>query len=559
LAKWASFEYIVDNSMLSNYHTLGYIASLLHDTLRGRRISQIFTQNSDEMVIAFEPDAPVLVFSCQVDTNTVYLHDRFARARSNSATVLADAVGRTIAEVLIHPADRVIILALTSGNRLLLQFFGARANALLVDAHGIVVDTFLQSRRSPGTAVSERTAEVLYDIAALPARLHSSGTAQLAPALRAAMPTLGTTLTRELLYRVSLPPATRASTLDSGQIAHLIAELRHLLEDLTTPRCRVYSDAHGVPTVFSLIPLRHLTESHVREFDDPHAALRFFVGRRRAATEIGEQLASLRTPLRQQRDRLQRTLCAMEDEARESERADAYERLGHLLLAHLAEIRKGDTVALLDGDRIPLDRALTPARNAQHFFEKAKRSRTAAVEKAARIGPARQRLATAVALLEKLDDVFSAGELHLFQQENAPALELLGLSEKAKKRAEIPFRMFAVDGGFEVWVGKSSQNNDLLTLHHAKPADLWFHARGSSGSHVILKVATGKGTPGKRAMEQAAAIAAYFSKMKTASVVPVAMTERKYVRKPKGAPAGTVVIERERVLFVAPGLPPDPS
>jgi predicted ribosome quality control (RQC) complex YloA/Tae2 family protein len=511
------------------------------------------------MVIAFETYAPVLVFSCRVDTNTVYLHDRFARARSNSTDVLPNAVGRTIADVLIHPADRVIILVLTSGDRLLLQFFGARANASLVDSLGHVTDTFRRFRQSPARAVPERTALVLYDVAGLPALLKTSGTAQLAPVLRTAMPSLGTTLVRELLYRASLSPAARASTLDSQQFAHLIAELQQLLGDLAAPRCRVYSDAHGVPSAFSLIPLRHITESVVRDFDDPHAALRFFVGRRRAATEIAEQLASLRTPLRQQRDRLQRTLRAMEDEARESERADEYERMGHILLAHLAEIHKGDAAALLDGARIPLDRALTPARNAQRFFEKAKRSRTAALEKAARIGPARQRLAAAMALLEKLDDVSSIDELRLFQQENAPALELLGLSEKAKKRAELPFRAFTVDGGFEVWVGKSSENNDLLTLHHAKPTDLWFHARGSSGSHVVLKVATGKGEPGKRAKEQAAAVAAYFSKMKNASVVPVAMTERKYVRKPKGAPAGTVVIERERVLFVAPALPPDPS
>jgi predicted ribosome quality control (RQC) complex YloA/Tae2 family protein len=114
-----------------------------------------------------------------------------------------------------------------------------------------------------------------------------------------------------------------------------------------------------------------------------------------------------------------------------------------------------------------------------------------------------------------------------------------------------------VDGGFEVWAGKSSDSNDLLTLRHAKPDDLWFHARGSSGSHVLLRVASAPGEPSKRAREQAAAIAAYFSKMKTASLVPVAMTEKRYVRKPRGAPAGTVVLEREKVVFVEPELPPE--
>jgi predicted ribosome quality control (RQC) complex YloA/Tae2 family protein len=544
--------------MLSNYHTLGYLASLLKEDLTGRRISQIFTQNSEEMVIGFEPDVPVLVFSCQAETNALYLHDRYARARLNSVDVLAGAVGRTVMDVLIHPADRVIILLFASG-RVLLQFFGARANALLLDASNLVIDSFLPSRHAPGTVLQERTTEVVYDLAGLPGQLQASGMSLLSPALRSALPALGPTLLRELLHRASLSPSASAAGLKAPEIARLTAELRALMQELAAPRCRVYSDAHGAPAVFSLIPLRHLSESQVREFDDPHAALRAFVGRRRSTAEIGQQLTALRTPLRHQRDRLQRSLHAMEAEAQEAERAADYERTGTLLLQHIHEIQKGDAVALLDGEHIPLDRALTPARNAQRFFEKAKRSRTAAAEKAARIGPARQRLASATALLEELDNVSSPEEFRLFQQKNAASLDLFGLSEKAKQRAEIPFRTFTVEGGFDVWVGKSSENNDLLTIRHAKPEDLWFHARGSSGSHVVLRIASSRGDPGKRALEQAAAIAAYFSKMKHASVVPVAMTKRKYVRKPKGAPAGSVVIERERVLFVAPALPPEHS
>jgi predicted ribosome quality control (RQC) complex YloA/Tae2 family protein len=71
----------------------------------------------------------------------------------------------------------------------------------------------------------------------------------------------------------------------------------------------------------------------------------------------------------------------------------------------------------------------------------------------------------------------------------------------------------------------------------------------------VLKVGTGKGEPSRQAMESAAAIAAYYSKMKNSRMVPVAMTQKKYVRKPRGVPAGTVTIEREKVFFVEPGLP----
>ena len=125
-----------------------------------------------------------------------------------------------------------------------------------------------------------------------------------------------------------------------------------------------------------------------------------------------------------------------------------------------------------------------------------------------------------------------------------------------KEQEELPpFKIFAVEGGFTVYAGKNSVNNDLLTFRYAKPNDLWFHARGSSGSHVVLKLGTGEGTPTKKAVEQAASIAAYYSKMKNAKHVPVAMTERKYIHKPKGAPAGTVALDKEKVIFVQPLLP----
>ncbi len=544
--------------MLSNYHTLGYIATTLQTTLRGKRISQIFTQNPDELAIGFDPGTPFLIVSCRSDLNAVYLHDRFARARANTADVLPDAVGRTVVDVQILPGDRVITLTLASGGRLLLQFFGTRANILLVDAAGGILDAFLRSRMPPGGSRPGPT-EVLYDVAGLPAHFQASGTATLASALRTAMPTLGATLVRELLFRSSLLPSVPASTLPPDRTDDLCRELRHMLEEIRTPHFRVYSDRRGAPACFSLIPLRHLAECTEHTFDDIHAAVRFFAGRYRAAREVGEKLSALRTSVRQKHDRTERSLHAMEEDARESQRADQYESWGHTLLANLDRIRKGDAVFDPDGVCIPLERALAPARNAQRYFEKAKRARAAAAQTSARIGPARERLLAAQTILDRLDAISSAEDFRLFQEEHAPAMELLGLSEKARRRAALPFRVFTVEGNFEVWVGKNSTSNDLLTLHHAKPNDLWFHARGCSGSHVILKIATGHGTPGKRAKEQAAAIAACFSKMKNATTVPVAMTERKYVRKPKGASPGTVVLERESVLFVTPALPGDPS
>jgi predicted ribosome quality control (RQC) complex YloA/Tae2 family protein len=116
------------------------------------------------------------------------------------------------------------------------------------------------------------------------------------------------------------------------------------------------------------------------------------------------------------------------------------------------------------------------------------------------------------------------------------------------------FRRFEV-GGYEIYVGKSAANNDELTVRFAKANDYWFHARGSSGSHVVLRWNDPKTKPPKEALRAAASLAAYYSGAKNAKMVPVAYTLKKYVRKPKGAAVGAVVMEREEVIMVEPKLP----
>ncbi|MEK7670245.1 MAG: NFACT RNA binding domain-containing protein, partial [Bacteroidota bacterium] len=238
------------------------------------------------------------------------------------------------------------------------------------------------------------------------------------------------------------------------------------------------------------------------------------------------------------------------------------ERHGKLILANLAVLKKGmKSVTLTDPDgpvSLSLDPSLTPARNAEKYFDKSKKARASIAEAAGYRKELQRKLAFAQDLLEKLEGIESPEAFGEFAGQNVEPLSTLGIKlDKRGKSVEdkIPFRVFTVAGGFQVWAGKSGENNDLLTLKHAKPNDFWFHARGSGGSHVVLKVGTGKGEPSRQAMEQAAAIAAYYSKMKNSRMVPVAMTQKKYVRKPRGVPAGTVTIEREKVFFVEPRLP----
>lgn len=118
------------------------------------------------------------------------------------------------------------------------------------------------------------------------------------------------------------------------------------------------------------------------------------------------------------------------------------------------------------------------------------------------------------------------------------------------------FRIFLFEGGFEVWVGKDSASNDLLTFKYSKQDDLWFHVRGTSGSHTVLKIPEGfEGKIPKDIIRTAAEICAYYSKAKNASNVIVAYTETKKVQKYEGAKSGSVVIKGEKVVKVNPKVP----
>ncbi len=117
------------------------------------------------------------------------------------------------------------------------------------------------------------------------------------------------------------------------------------------------------------------------------------------------------------------------------------------------------------------------------------------------------------------------------------------------------FKHYIIDGRYDVFVGKDSTNNDLLTMKFAKQNDYWFHARSVPGSHVVLKVTNTKEPVPKNILKNAAAIAAYHSKAKTSGLAPVSYTFKKYVTKKKGMEPGKVILLREEVLLVKPEIP----
>jgi len=569
--------------MVSNYYTLRHIAHDLDRRLSGMILREAFSQERNQLVLMFVPPlfpdnesgtSEFLIISCEPTANYLFLRNAFARAKRNTIAFFPSSAGERVRSVVMHPSDRQITIQLGSSQFLAMQFFGSAANVLRANSDGTVQDAFLRSRESIGkTSLDEplHSGFVFETPFQIQEQLAKHPTGKLAAALKSTIPTLGSLLVREIFVRTGLESTQNVSELTKHGLADFSQVVSTLLRELKSdPDCRIYYEEEH-PAEFSIINLQLYAEHRYERYDSLHEALRRFVGTVRRDRAFVDTRKALLHQLQLELDRTARALENISRDLEQMSRPESYERMGKLLMANLHQLEKGMKSVELDDVfesppvrlTIPLEAVLTPSRNAERYFEKAKKSRRSAAETAERKKSLQQKEIAIGTLRDLLDDISTKDDLESFVEDQRDHLKEIGIRLDSKTRVktapDIPFRVFRISGGFEVWAGKSSANNDLLTMKHAKPNDLWFHARGAGGSHVVLRMGTGKGELSKRAIEEAASIAAYYSKMKNAKTVPVAMTERKYVRKPKGSPVGTVAIEREKILFVEPKLPASPS
>ncbi len=569
--------------MLGNYFTLVHVSRFIHQQCSGHTISELYSQHKQQLCITVEsqPVQTILV-SCMPSENYVYVREGSFRARKNSVDLFPKAAGKKILGVTCATNDRIVSIALEGNMSLKCEMFGSRANVLLLEEENtipvsldVVVDAFLKRKDLLGSRHARNDPQQL---PAIHAMMHderlffdavrASGGEGVFQSLKKVIPVLGSTLAKEILLRADIRPSAPMSLATDRDLKKIFAEASKIIAEVTSPiangQTKIYYEDEA-PVCLSLIPLRGYAENRSESFPNVAAAIQRFVSTVRASSAFVSEKEQISAWLENEEKKAAQTRVKIAAELADQDRRADYELFGKLIMAHLHELHKGLKTATLEdilsfnmhpsGVAIPLDPSLSPVANAEKYFEKAKKAKGAFEESVDRMKSLDGRLSTLRMLIGELAEISSSDALREFRQTYKTHLQLLGYATEKEKENLPPFRIFTVEGGFQVLAGKSSENNDMLTTKYAKPDDLWFHCRGSSGSHVVLKIHSAHGEPSKAAIHQAASIAAYYSKMKNASSVPVAMTEKKFVRKPKGAPAGTVVLEREKVLFVEPKLP----
>ena len=264
---------------------------------------------------------------------------------------------------------------------------------------------------------------------------------------------------------------------------------------------------------------------------------------------------------------------AVRDDLARLENVPALQKTGRLLVAQGARIPRGAKRATLEDweeggtIEIELDPAIPAKQQAEALFAKARRIQRGEAAMRARLGdteraiqsvsPLRERLAAmaanderGVAAIEALEalarDARAAG---VRDAAGAIARGGGGPAKSASGTKRVPFIAYTSAGGHEIRVGRGAKDNDALTTKHARPHDLWLHAKGVPGAHVVVPLAKGESCP-PDVLVDAATLAVHHSDARGETVTEVSYVERRFVRKPRGAPPGKVALEREKVIVV---------
>lgn len=473
--------------------------------------------------------------------------------------------GARLAQVTQPGFERILRLEFAGPEgplALLAEVMGRRSNLIAVDAEGMVVDAIKrvapeQSRRpvlprhpyQPPPPLGKASIASLTpgDLRAL----LSKGGGPLWRRLVEGVAGMSPLVAREVVFRVA-----GTSEAEEAPAAELLAAARALLVELPASHAWVPTVGleGGRVVAYAPHPLHHLPEQ--RPAASMSEAISAYMAQASRPEQYGEAKARVRRELAAAREREMRRRDAIARGLRPPEEIDRLREMGEWVLAYATQIAPRQRELVVEGAggeplRIPLDPERSAVENAQRYFREyddAKLAAQGGPERLARVDLALARLAQLEADLDLAENRAEIDQVHAALVE---AGYVRARRAPAAARPPAPKRL-ETEEGFVVWVGRNSRQNALV-LQSAAPGDLWFHARGVAGGHVVL--ATGGRPVPEDLIERVAALAAYYSTARGEAKVPVDVAERRYVRPIPGAGPGQVTYRNERTLVVAPEGP----
>lgn len=532
----------------------------------------------------YQPEADELVFHIHTKNGNVKLLASAGSAHARVCFITENPVnppaplafcmllrkhlqGGRITEISQKDSERIIEISLetlnelgfTMSKKLIFEIMGKHSNIVLVDiASGKIIDS-IKRVSFDVNRVRQILPGMIYQY---PPAQDKVPFGEISAEQLEALPADGKAILRSV---GGIAPAfAEELALRTGKArSDFMSEVMTAIESPNHDESRVYLDDSGAPIDFYPVPLSELEEScRVQRFDDLSSAMEFYFGKKESSNQGRQKSHDLIRAVNALLDKMYLKKKRLSEDLLKAENSEDLRLYGELLTANIHLIQPGmksvEVTNYYDGSTvtIPLDVKLSPSKNAQHYFKKYGKSKTAIKEKQIQLDENESEikyLESVLSFLENTDDVAEIESIRAELVETGYVRrrrQAGGFKEKKYKPA--PYR-YTLSNGMNVLVGRNNKENDILTFKTAGNKDLWLHTKDIPGSHVIVQ--SGGAELDEEAVWEAAAIAAYHSKARTSENVPVDYVQIKYVKKPAGAKPGMVIFTNNRTVYVNPAVP----
>ena len=552
--------------------TIANIVKELNDTILNGRIAKIAQPENDELLLTIKPAKGQvrLVISASASLPLIYLsrdNKPSPMTAPNFCMLLRKHIANGRIVGISQPSlERIIRFEIEHLDELgdlcrkslIVEIMGKHSNIIFCNEKGMIIDSIkhvsaqMSSVREvlpgreyfiPDTMKKENplgipeenfTQELLSKSMPVGKAIYNSFTG------------ISPVVAEEICYLAGIDSSVPASEMSGDQLAHLYRQFTYFMEQVTESKFSpaIYYDGNE-PKEFSSLLLTHFSNYQVKSYDSISEVIRTYYSSRDLITRIRQKSSDLRRVVQTALERNRKKYDLQLKQLRDTENRDKYKVYGELIHTYGYNLEEGakelEALNYYTNEmiKIPLDPQKTPQENAKKYFDRYNKQKRTFEALSELIKETKDEIDYLESVSKSLDIARSEDDLIQIKEELIES-GFIRRKQSAKKVkiTSKPFHYISSDG-FHMYVGKNNLQNEELTFHFANGGDWWFHAKKAPGSHVIVKT-NGEELP-DRTFEEAARLAAHYSKNSGAEKVEVDYVEKKQVKKPNGSKPGFVV------------------
>lgn len=571
----------------------GFVTRCVTDELRSKllngKIDKVYQPEKDEIILSVRTRSGnyKLLLSASASNPRIHLTEV---QRENPMTppmlcmlMRKHLAGAVIIDIKQNGFDRVVRIDAETRNELgdlctrsvIIEIMGRHSNIILVDDSGRIMDSAkhidftvsavrqvlpgmtyeLPPAQDKTAADSLKATELMEALAAQPEDT------LMDKFLLSEIMGMSPLLAREIVYRFSGNTKMMKCEVDCAAfVVHTVDFLKNICGGIYEPSL-VIEPSEKKPVAFSCVRLSQYEGAYkIEEYDSISEVIDSFFEIRSRREHMNRRSAALLKLIHNNIERCQKKIVMHKEHIRSAQDRDKYKMYGDLLTANLYRIKYGDKSVMVQnyynesGEmiEIPLKADISPSQNAQRFYKRYNKAKTTEKFASEQLEIAENEKYYLECVADALENADTPVELDEIRQElmtEGYIAKQNNAKKKQQKKSE-PIKIISVDG-YEILIGRNNRQNDELTLKSAYSTDLWFHTKEIPGSHTIIRT-RGTGEAPETTMMQAAKLAAYYSKARNSSKVPVDYTLIKNVKKPNGAKPGMVIYDRYNTVYVTP-------